>query len=115
MLMSEDHNTAHLPQNMGKERNKGPYVSQGGGKTGAVLSEQRQKPIRLNSQQNKRSNVGNKGIDAGAQAIATEGHGRPLTKHQQRTRISNSQGGIRKRPLKQPFSANPNASSGLPS
>lgn len=63
-----------------------------------------QKPYRLNSQQNKRGN-GKKqdGIAAGP-----EGYGRPLTKHQPRTRVSNSQGGIRKRPQKQPFSANPN-------
>ena len=40
-----------------------------------------------------------------------EGYGRPLTKHQQRGRVSNSQGGVRKKmgqKLSHPFSGNKN-------
>ena len=69
-------------------------------------------PVRINSQQNKRSNQGNKG-QIRSPFVAVEGNGRPLTKHQQRARICNSQGGVRKAPTKQPFSTNNNANSGF--
>ena len=49
------------------------------------------KPYRLNSQQSKRP----VGIDGKQSAV--EGYGRPLTKHQARARVSNSQGGARRR------------------
>jgi len=112
--MTDRGKQAKLPQNMGLDGKSDPYISKGVANNGITFSEQRKKPLRMNSQQNKRSNERAKGSAPGAPpTVATEGHGRPLTKHQQRTRISNSQGGIRKRPLKQPFSANNNASTAI--
>ena len=68
--------------------------------------DQKRKPFRLNSQHNKRGGGRQNQLTDGA--LTTDG-GRPLTKHANRVRVSNSQGGFRRPANKQSHSANPTA------
>ena len=108
LVMSADSNAANdMPQTL-VQRPSNPY-DMGAPTTDESRTQhhkdQKRKPFRVNSQHNKRGGGRQNQLTDGVQ---TEG-GRPLTKHANRVRVSNSQGGIRRPANKTSHSANPNA------